>query len=56
MPIKSAAILSPLLNRIIRGELIERHDDGTTTIRFAGSLVCRGREITIAEMMETAVS
>ncbi|PZX14231.1 hypothetical protein LX81_03030 [Palleronia aestuarii] len=53
---KSAAIHSPSLDRIIRGELIARHDDGTATIRFAGSLVRRGREITIAEMMGAAVS
>ena len=53
---KAAAIQSPSIGRIIRGELIQRHDDGTATIRFAGSLVRRGREVTIDEMMCTTAS
>ena len=36
---KTAAIHSESIGGTIRGELIERHDDGTVTIRFAGILL-----------------
>lgn len=51
---KTAAIRRESIGGIVRGELIERHEDGTATIRFAGSLKMRGAEITIADMMEAA--
>ena len=51
---KTAAIHSESIGGTIRGELIERHDDGTVTIRFAGSLLSRGTEITIADMIRDA--
>lgn len=51
---KTAAIQSESIGGIVRGELIERHEDGTATIRFAGSLTMRGAEITIADMIATA--
>jgi hypothetical protein len=50
----TAAIHSDSIGGTIRGELIERHGDGTVTIRFAGSLLSRSTEITIADMMRTA--
>ena len=51
---KTAAIQRESIGGIVRGELIERHGDGTATIRFAGSLTMRGTEITIADMMAAA--
>ncbi len=51
---KTAAIYSKPVGGTIRGELIERHGDGTVTIRFAGSLLSRGTEITIAGMIRDA--
>ena len=51
---KTAAIQSDSIGRIVRGELIERHEDGTATIRFAGSLTMHGAEITVADMMAAA--
>ncbi len=50
----TAAIHSEAIGSTIRGELIERHGDGTATIRFAGSLVRRGREVTVADMIRAA--
>ena len=50
----TAAIHRESLGRAIRGELVERHGDGTATIRFAGSLSVRGIEITIADMIAAA--
>jgi hypothetical protein len=41
-----AAIASPHDGRELGGMVvIERHDDGTTTINFAGMLPTRGREL-----------
>lgn len=53
---KTAAIRNESTGMTMRGELIERHGDGTVTIRFAGSLILRGAEVTIADMMQEARS
>ena len=39
---------------VVRGELVERHGDDTVSIRFAGAIPMRGREVTIAEMIASA--
>ncbi len=50
---KTAAIHRDSIG-IVRGELIARQEDGTVTIRSAGSIIMRGKEITIADMMAAA--
>lgn len=49
---RTAAILHPDLGEPVRGELVERHDNGDVTIRYAGAFIMRGRELTIEEIIE----
>lgn len=53
---KTAAIRSESTGMAMCGELIERIGDGTVTIRFARSLILRGAEVTVADMMQEARS